>query len=83
MGHAEKTILLRDVRRSDRVITDHLWLNCTKGFDQLGELNKGDLIQFYARVDTYHKGYGGYEDKELDYKLSRPNKIKILKKSED
>ena len=81
MGFAKRTILLTDVKRNGRVITDHLWFNLTKGFENLGELTEGDIIQFHARVRTYLKGYGGYDNKELDYKLSHPTKIKLIRRS--
>jgi hypothetical protein len=80
-----RTLLLRDVReiRRDLVVTDHLWFNLTKGFEALGELTEGDVIQFDARVKAYHKGYRGYDwEKAIenpvtkDWKLSHPTKIK-------
>ena len=78
----EPTLLLLDVKDLDgKYITDHLWFNYTKGFQKLGELKEGDIIQFDARSKAYEKGYKGYRDDvycpiELDYKLSYPTKIK-------
>lgn len=79
-----KTVLLGDIKDKNGVIlTDHLWFNYTKGFEDLGELEEGDTIQFNARCREYEKGYKGYMDNvykpiEKDYKLSYPTKIKKL-----
>ena len=78
----EPTLLLKDVKDlSGKYITDHLWFNYTKGFQKLGELKEGDVVQFDARSKAYEKGYKGYRIDvycpiELDYKLSHPTKIK-------
>lgn len=77
----EKTILLINIKDlNGKNITDHLWFNYTKGFQKLGELKEGDVIQFDARVKKYEKGYKGYRDDVFyppveDYKLSHPSKI--------
>lgn len=77
----EETLLLKDITdQCDKKLTDHLWFNYTKGFEKLGELKEGDLIQFNARCKEYEKGYKGYrydvyKPIELDYKLSHPTKI--------
>ena len=80
------TVLLKEIRLkdSDKIITDHLWFNKTKGFDVLN-LKEGDIVQFDARVNSYIKGYQGYREDvwshtEKDYKLSYPTKIKIINK---
>ena len=60
-----KTLLLVDVRdESGKVMTDHTWFKCGKGFDRL-HLKQGDEVQFHARVGTYTKG-GSY-DFHLEY----------------
>jgi len=78
------TLLLRDVVmvETGEKATDHLWFNLTKGFEALGELNEGDVIEFDARVKSYQAGYRGRDiERELDnpprtdYKLSHPTKI--------
>jgi hypothetical protein len=76
------TVLLKDVTiiANGQIVTDHVWFNCTKGFEALGTLQEGDVIEFDARVKTYVKGYFGrrldvYKPAELDYKLSHPTKI--------
>lgn len=76
--HPLKTVLLLDITDEDgNEITDHLWFNFTKGFEQLGELKKGDKIKFRARSKRYIKGYQGYRYDipniiSTDYKLSNP-----------
>lgn len=81
----EETILLTEIKDMDgNYITNHLWFNYTKGFQKLGELKEGDLIQFDARSKMYIKGYKGYRTDiycplREDYKLSHPSKIKIVK----
>lgn len=78
-----KTVLLVNVKdRKGKLITDHLWFNLTKGFDNL-DLEEGDIIKFDARVKSYLKGYKGYRDDvykplEYDYKLSYPSKVKKI-----
>jgi hypothetical protein len=76
------TILLKNIRdENGKLMCDHLWFNYTKGFEALGELEEGAIIQFDARVRPYIKGYKGYRDDvwdcpiEKDYKLSHPTKI--------
>ena len=75
-GHAKRpvTILLLSITHGSTVVTDHLWLNRTKGFDAM-RLRRGDRVQFDARVKTYRKGNG-----KLDYKLSYPTKVIRLAK---
>ena len=80
-----KTILLKDIKDvNNRVVADHLWFNCTKGFDKMS-LSEGDIVKFDARVKEYLKGYCGYREDvykpvEKDYRLSHPTKIaKIVK----
>ena len=72
------TLLLRDITdvASGRVVADHLWFNLTKGFEALGDLWRGDVIEFDARVKRYSKGYAGL--REVDYKLSHPTKICLV-----
>ena len=80
-----ETILLGNIKDENGIIlTDHLWFNLTKGFEALGELEEGDIIQFNARCREYEKGYKGYKDDvykpvEKYFKLSYPTKIKKIK----
>ena len=87
-GFPLSTVLLKDIKLkdSDKIITDHLWFNKTKGFKALN-LKEGNIVQFDARVDSYVKGYKGYREDvcshtEKDYKLSYPTKIKLIKDSQ-
>jgi hypothetical protein len=82
-GYPEKTILLKNVKQGSKTVTDHIWFSMTKGFEALGELKEGDIIEFHARVKEYYKGYAGYKEEVqwekpigLDYKLSHPTKIR-------
>ena len=79
----DETILLQNIKNlSGSRITDHLWFNYTIGFSKLGKLVEGDIIQFDARVGEYVKGYVNnrdyIDDRQLDYKLGYPTKIKKL-----
>jgi hypothetical protein len=86
-GFPEKTILLINIRGSGReIFADHIWFKLTKGFENIGELEEGDTIQFDARVKKYVKGWHGRkaeeygeERYETDYKLNFPTKISRLK----
>ena len=72
--HYQPTLLRRDLfDQSNRLVTDHLWLNYTLGFLRLGELVKGDQVQFMARVTSYDKGPFGA--RQHDYKLERPTRV--------
>jgi hypothetical protein len=82
-GYPEKTILLKNVKQGSKCVTDHIWFSLTKGFEELGELKEGDVVEFHARVKEYYKGYAGYKEEvqwekpiEQDYKLSHPTKIR-------
>lgn len=80
-----KTILLQDVLLDGKIVTDHLWFDLTKGFES-ADLLPGDVVEFCARVSIYEKGYKGYRNDvfdrpiEKDYRLSRPTKIKKIRK---
>jgi len=83
-GPSTDTVLLVGIRDTNGVfICDHLWFNLTKGFEKLGTLRQGDIIQFEARVKQYKKGYvnrrAGIDDSKVDYKLSHPTKIGKIK----
>lgn len=71
------TLVLAHVKCDGEEMTDHLWINYTKGFGKLGELKEGDVIQFDGRISSYTKGY--YADpKKVDYDVERPTKVKLL-----
>ncbi|MSE08271.1 hypothetical protein GKC33_05975, partial [Lactobacillus salivarius] len=67
------TIMFKNVKINDNLVTDHLWFNYTKGFAVLGTLHEGDVISFNARVTSYEKA--GHQ---IDYKLERPTKVKLV-----
>lgn len=79
-GRTETTILLKNVSDGSNIMTEHIWFTMTKGFNDLGELKCGDIIQFDARVKEYIKGYVNnrefIDERVIDYKLSHPTKIK-------
>ena len=87
-GYPENTILLRDVKNSiGKIVTDHIWFSLTKGFQKLGKLENGDIIQFQARVKPYIKGYINHnnyiDEREIDYKLNNPTKIEKIGNSNE
>lgn len=85
-GYAISTILLKDIKdKLGKIISDHLWFNHTKGFENLGSLNEGDIVFFDARVTPYIKGYvnnrEGIDNREVDYRLSHPTKFIIKRET--
>jgi hypothetical protein len=85
-GGPKPTMLVRDVKllTTEQLVTDHLWFTVGKTIDQL-YLCPGDQIEFDARVGKYLKGYvswrDGIDERELDYKLTRPTNFKLLNRS--
>lgn len=83
-GYSESTILLTDVIEceSNTRITDHAWFSYTKGFEN-AQIKEGDTIEFEARIKEYKKGYVNrglkINEQKLDYKLSHPTKISVIK----
>jgi len=80
-GYSTETILLKNIIDEEgNVLTDHLWFNYTKSFEDLGALQRGDVIEFEARVTRYTKGYvnrrAKINDQKSDFKLSRPTKVR-------
>ncbi len=84
-GSFKETVLLRGVRTLDgKPVCDHLWFNYTKGFENLGTIQKGEKIRFTARSKSYQKGYQGWKwnverRSEKDYRLSHPSKVERYK----
>jgi hypothetical protein len=79
---------LKDVKdENGQLVTDHLWFNMTKGFEE-ANLHPGDIVEFRGKVEKYIKGYQGRREDvfgkpiEADYKLSRPTKVRNLGKKE-
>lgn len=84
-GYSLTTVLLSDIKDEyGKDVSDHLWFNLTKEFQKL-KLEDGTVVEFHARVKEYVKGYRGYREDvydkpcEIDYKLSHPTKLRILK----
>lgn len=76
-----KTVLLKDIHLKDEteILTDHLWFNATKGFENVNP-TQGDQIQFNGRVEDYQRGYNGYREDvyipcSTDYKICFPTKV--------
>ncbi|MFX0132094.1 MAG: hypothetical protein ACFFDN_00480 [Candidatus Hodarchaeota archaeon] len=76
-----KTVLLKKiVDKTGKEVADHLWIDCGKRLDKL-DLKEGEMIQFFARVKDYGKGYQGYNEfgekefPEIDYGLSYPSQV--------
>ena len=59
-----RTVLLKDVKLNDELITDHLWV---KGGRWSKGLRSGDRIRFRSQVSTYTK-----EGNRHDYSLHPP-----------
>lgn len=82
-GYSQETILLKDIidAESGVRVTDHLWLNYTKGFEDVN-LKPGVIIEFQARIVEYKKGYRNSqfvtERQKKDYKLSHPTQIRVV-----
>lgn len=82
VGPTQTVLLVNIMDASGKILTDHLWFNMTKGFRNLN-LQKGDRVSFMGRVKKYEKGYFGrredvYVPHSVDYKISRPTKVKKL-----
>lgn len=79
--HYLPVLLLKDVKHDGVVVADHLWVNYTKGFSKLGQLEDNDVIVFDGRLVTYEKGYYT-EKRQREYGLERPTKIHLLNEKE-
>lgn len=81
--YTKPTIMLTDIYDCHgNYMCDHMWFKYVKGFEQLGELQQGYKIQFSARINSYQKGYMGYNEykrrlnpPQTDYRLVFPTKI--------
>jgi len=87
-GYSEPTLLLYHIKdEAGTVVADHLWFSMTKAFEALGTLQKGDVIEFEARVSVYRKGYVNramnMSKRSTDYKLSRPTKVRLISKKNE
>ncbi|MEP6738649.1 MAG: hypothetical protein ABJA70_24200, partial [Chryseolinea sp.] len=79
----EETILLTGIIdiSKNKVVADHLWFSYTKAFQAIA-LTADIEIQFEARIKQYTKGYVnkkyGIDNRQQDYKLSHPTKVKLV-----
>ena len=86
-GRKIRTILLKDVKCGDSIVTDHIWFTMGWQFSDLN-LESGDRIEFCARVAPYTKGYRGLREDvcdkpvEKDWRLSNPTKVRKLRRNE-
>lgn len=82
-GYSQETILLKDIADAltGEQVTDHIWLNFTKGFENI-HLQPGTIVEFQARIVEYKKGYKNSRfasgEQKKDYKLSHPTQIRIV-----
>lgn len=81
-----RTLVLTDLQdESGIVVADHLWFRVTGGFESLGELTEGAVLEFDARVTEYqrHQYRGRPENRKStgksvrDFKLSYPTRIEV------
>ncbi|MEM4099028.1 MAG: hypothetical protein QXW57_04695 [Candidatus Micrarchaeaceae archaeon] len=85
-GEMIKTVLLTNVKRDGKLVTDHVWFVVGK---RLSGLKEGDVVKFQARVQEYVKGYRGWKEDiiidnppSVDLKLSFPTKVEIVDTTE-
>ena len=78
------TVLLKNITLlpGGERVADHLWFNWTGGFQRLGDLQAGDLVEFDARAIRSEEGYLGDDlllqienPPRMVWKLSHPTKI--------
>ena len=84
-GRTLTTVLLKDIKDArGNIVSDHLWFNLTKEFNNLTLTEGTTRIAFDARVKSYYKGYQGYREDvydnpvEMDFKLSHPTKVQVV-----
>lgn len=74
-GYGVERCLFHDVvdALSGSEMTDHVHFDLAQWNRNL---QPGDRIEFDATVSAYVKGY--YDDRRLDYKLTRPSRVRLL-----
>lgn len=81
------TVLLRNITilPGGEQVADYLWFNWTGGFQRLGNLEAGDLIEFDARALRAIKGYRDGDQllqeenpPRMVWKLSHPSRIEKI-----
>jgi len=71
-GIVRGAIRLRDLRdASGKLLTTHAWVDHTVGFDAIGRLQKGDIVEFTSKIDEYLQIYRGQA--VLDLLTRTPN----------
>ncbi|BDZ31479.1 hypothetical protein RA086_09700 [Lactiplantibacillus sp. WILCCON 0030] len=81
----EPTILLKDIRlKGKQLVMTHLWFNLSKAFSDLGELKRGDQLQFSGRIAPYIQDYQGhredaFSETSVDYQIAYPSKVRLLR----
>ena len=87
MNTPVRTLLFQNIKNEKgKVVAGHIWFTTTKEFAKF-DFRRGNIIQFDARVTEYIKGYRGRKHNNgkkkqkvsVDYKLSRPTKIKEIR----
>ena len=80
-GKNKFTVCLTNIHDDkNNFLCDHIWLNVGKQIKELGWLQKGDKIQFNARVKKYRKGsIKRGIPVAMDYKLTYPSKVQLIK----
>lgn len=77
------TVLLKNIVFMDtqELVTDHIWMNDTLGMQNLTlqKLEKGQIVEFDARVQKYRKGSIARNiPVSYDFKLTRPTQWKLV-----
>lgn len=82
-GNPIKTCLFVNITCGENTVADHVWFTCGIQFEKMN-LQQGDVVEFYARVTVYTKGYLGRRDifdappPSYDYRLSNPSRVKKI-----
>jgi hypothetical protein len=76
------TAILLDVKdaKTETLLTDHLWFNFAKQFEQL-KLKSGDVLEFFGRIYAYQKGYSEDDEErpfETDYCVKYPSQMRVI-----
>ena len=79
----EPTLLLGEICLADGTpVCTHLWFRLTNRFLVLGDLQRGDLLEFTARAGQYHKFIVHYRrgrrEAETDWHLTYPTEIRRI-----
>jgi len=61
-GTKKHSVLLLNIKAKGLLMADHTWVDLTAEFDEVGMMEKGDKIMFYARAAKYRKNNGTQTD---------------------